>query len=228
MKYNASILRDYLNKYFAGEVTKEEMGEWARNAYYEFLMGGAISIEKIAVYPFVKVLSALNVVENDVADVFPCSSEEVERIHNVLSGMQEEIFNINFRIPWNINWQCNQLNYEKREQYCILKQILLKYQNENELSKEDKSKCLQLCACKEEKGTIMALLASYIKACVSRIVEVEEIDYLSSNLGLFGSAAPTQEHIVVKLLNRIDEYIGEKDLNISILYVNGEYRLFLG
>ena len=46
MEYDINKLRKKLNSYFLGEISKQNLGEWAGKAYYDLLKGGYIECKK--------------------------------------------------------------------------------------------------------------------------------------------------------------------------------------
>ena len=47
MEFGLFEFSDQLNKYFRGELTKNELGMWGEKAFYDLLKGGYIENKKI-------------------------------------------------------------------------------------------------------------------------------------------------------------------------------------
>ena len=57
MDYNIFDIRSKLEQYYDGQLSREELGSWNSNAYYDLLRGGYVELSKIQLYPFIKKLS---------------------------------------------------------------------------------------------------------------------------------------------------------------------------
>ena len=68
MEFGLFEFSDQLNKYFRGELTKNELGMWGEKAFYDLLKGGYIENKKIVLYPFLKTVSKFHIEENDAED----------------------------------------------------------------------------------------------------------------------------------------------------------------
>ncbi len=86
MEYNASKVREFVQEYMTGRISREELGAWALSAYEDLLKGGYRALEKLAVYPFLKTLSSLHVEVDELADQYPATREDMERICEILCG----------------------------------------------------------------------------------------------------------------------------------------------
>ena len=70
MEFGLFEFSDQLNKYFRGELTKNELGMWGEKAFYDLLKGGYIENKKIVLYPFLKTVSKFHIEENDAEDIY--------------------------------------------------------------------------------------------------------------------------------------------------------------
>ena len=146
MEFDYKELKNKINLYFYGNISKKELGEWSKVAYYDVLRGNYIVLNKISIYPFIKKISTFHINNNDIKDEFCCLDEEVRDIQKILNGERNDSYIINMRIPLNIYYMFPEnkfLNKEKRAQYVELKNILCKLLENNNLSKSDINKCIK-------------------------------------------------------------------------------------
>ena len=47
MEYNTKELMEKIDRYFEGELSKDDLGRWTERAYYDLLKGGYVENEKI-------------------------------------------------------------------------------------------------------------------------------------------------------------------------------------
>lgn len=120
MEVNTDILKSKLDQYFKNIITKDELGLWALNSYYDLLQGEYIYIEKLKVYHFLRTLSTFHIVPNDIKDEYPCSEEEVLNIYEILRGNKSTSYTFNLKISKKI--------YEQ-EEFNNKKSMLDKIQN---------------------------------------------------------------------------------------------------
>jgi len=86
MKFDLYEFSGRLNKYFHGELTKNDLGTWCEKAYYDLLKGGYVENKKIFLYPFLKTVSRFHIEENDAEDIYPSTEDELKHIQAILMG----------------------------------------------------------------------------------------------------------------------------------------------
>lgn len=124
----SELLQEKLRTYFNGELTKNELGNWAKAEYQKILQGDYIIIDKLKVYIFIKNISNVQIVPNDIKDEYPCPEEEVRRIYDILLGKYNFRSILKLRIPqWLFgmyeNVQCNLSWGLAKERFEIMTQV---------------------------------------------------------------------------------------------------------
>ncbi|MDO4261396.1 MAG: hypothetical protein Q4C82_04915, partial [Eubacteriales bacterium] len=128
MEFDVKSLEEKLNCYFKGDISKEDLGAWAKKAYYDILRGGYVEIKKIVMYPFLKTISTFHVKESDKEDVFPCSEDDVKKIRDILNGVIEFEFDVELSIPSQVYNMFKGRHYydeEKRETFAKLRNEMM-------------------------------------------------------------------------------------------------------
>lgn len=98
MEFGLFEFSDQLNKYFRGELTKNELGMWGEKAFYDLLKGGYIENKKIVLYPFLKTVSKFHIEENDAEDIYPSTEDDLKYIQAIFDGGKSHFL---FRLPFN-------------------------------------------------------------------------------------------------------------------------------
>lgn len=86
MKINKEVLLEKINLYRLKKISRNELGKWAREAYYDLMKGEYIEIEKISIYHFLREISSFHMEANDITGEYPCSEERVFEIGEILAG----------------------------------------------------------------------------------------------------------------------------------------------
>jgi hypothetical protein len=66
MEFELDDIKKKIDDYFLGNLSKEELGEWAKKEYYDLLKGEFLELKKIIGYPFLKVISKFHIKEDDI------------------------------------------------------------------------------------------------------------------------------------------------------------------
>lgn len=230
MEFDYKELKNKINLYFYGNISKKELGEWSKAAYYDVLRGNYIVLNKISIYPFIKKISTFHINNNDIKDEFCCLDEEVRDIQKILNGERNDSYIINMRIPLNIYYMFPEnkfLNKEKRAQYVELKNILCKLLGNNNLSKSDINKCIKFSRFEIKNiTTIQDLLEFYINSLFKNNIKIK-CDNLKINYKyrLYNKEGNFEKDILEKLIDYINFYIGEKDFSICVSFINGKPQI---
>lgn len=230
MEFDYKELREKINLYFCGNISKKELGEWSKTAYYDILKGNYIVLDKIKIYPFVKKISTFHIENNDIKDEFCCLDEEVRDIQKVLNGEENNSYIINMRIPYSIYRMFPEnkfLNEGKRSQYVELKNILYKLLENNNLSKSDINKLIKVSKLQIKKvETIQDLLELYINSFFKNNIEFEGNDLkMYQRYGIYNKERYSKKDIIQKLIDYINFYIGDKDFSICVSFINGKPQI---
>lgn len=88
-----------LRLYLSGDTTKQDIGRWAEQEYYDLLKGGYLECQKLVLYPFLKTLSRIHITGGEAEDIFPCKEDEVRNMWKVLNGDLDFEFCLETSIP---------------------------------------------------------------------------------------------------------------------------------
>lgn len=99
MKYDCDELKNQISSYCSCKLSKQELGRWASEAYYDLIRGGYLEKGKIAVYPFLKTLSRIHIPQCEEDDIYPCEEKSVHEIAQVLTGERPFRFSLKTGIP---------------------------------------------------------------------------------------------------------------------------------
>lgn len=116
-------LKKIIYDHSSGILSENELCLWSKEAYYHFLFDSFLDIEKIYTYPFIKSLSALNTLPDDMADDFPCSDHQLEKIIDIISGKKNYFYSYRLNIPW-FHKQMDRYRHKYKEYEKIRDDIL--------------------------------------------------------------------------------------------------------
>ena len=116
MRYNLAVLNEQIDMYFSKKISSDELGQWAKTAYYDLLKGGYIEVDKLYSYPFIKEVTSLYSCSNEKEDSAFCKDKRLIEIQNVLKHQEDYIFSVTVRLP--------ELPYKD-----VYKRQVLKYKN---------------------------------------------------------------------------------------------------
>lgn len=223
MEFEIYDIKKKIDNYILGNLSKEELGEWAKIAYFDLLKGEYLEIKKIMGYPFLKKISTFHIEEDDIRDIFPCSIEEIKFIRDVLIGKHNEAYSIEIGIPWNINSENLGLDKRKKAQYINLISILNRYLNEQMFTKEDYKECINVLKMAADKpGTIQFILENYIKSFLKSNINCEEQSLdLHQGMGIYVRKRKTEIDMLNKVIAYLECYIGERNLVVDVLFISG-------
>ena len=227
MKYNRQKLLKKIDDFFLGAISKMDLGTWANRAYYDLLRGGYIEIEKIVIYPFVKVISTFHLRENDKDDFHPCTEEKVKLIRDILSGKRNFEFAVVMSIPPQIYSVINEeypYYKEKQEFFNKLRESAICYSEQIKMFCDE----MELITCSKNENKIIPDLLEeriirYIKILVKK--DMDELE-LHKKMKLY--AQKTEKNTFAERLdNYLECYIGNKNFQLFITYENGETDIFI-
>lgn len=99
MEYCLKTVKEMVNGYLDESLSKEAVGKWGRSAYYDLLRGGYVKKDKIILYPFIKIISQVDVKADEKNDVYPASKSDIEFVQSVISGAVSYCFQVEISIP---------------------------------------------------------------------------------------------------------------------------------
>ena len=231
MEYNAKELLEKIDNYFAGVISKTDLGEWANKAYYDLLKGGYIENEKIVIYPFVKVISTFHLKENDKDDIYPCTEENVKIIQDILHGKKNFDFTVEMSIPIQVYSMFKERDYfdeERREIFSKLRNILICYFEQGDVFSDEVAAQVEAVMClKHQNKVVLDLLEEHILRFLKVLFKNSSGELgLQKNLKLYAQK-PGQNIIAERLINYLDCYIGNRNFQLLITYTDGESSIFM-
>ena len=84
-----AVLNEQIDMYFSKKISSDELGQWAKTAYYDLLKGGYIEVDKLYSYPC----------SNEKEDSAFCKDKRLIEIQNVLKHQKDYIFSVTVRLP---------------------------------------------------------------------------------------------------------------------------------
>lgn len=231
MEYNAKKLKTKIDDYFAGAISKTDLGEWANNAYYDLLKGGYIEKEKISIYPFIKVISTFHLAENDEEDIYPCTEENVRIIQDILHGKKSFDFAVELSIPNQTYSMFKEKKYfdrEKREIFVKLRNMLIRYFEQRDVPNDEMGAQIELAMCLEHQDkVIMDMLEEYIIRFLKNLFAGNFTELgLQKNLKLYAQKS-VQNIIEERLMSYLDCYLGYRSFQLLIAFENGEQNVLI-
>lgn len=218
MNYTYIDLKKKIYDYSLGILSKNELCLWSKKAYYYFLSNSFLDIEKICTYPFIRSLSTLNTVPNDIADDFPCSNSEFEKIIDVINGDKNYFCSYRLYIPW-IHKQMSCYRHKYKEYEIIKNDILTLLNSTNDISLKfglllKNSNQLNIL-------TIIDLLEFKITNILRELGDERAsgklIEMFGNNENRYGS-----NDLVDMLVKYIDCFLGKRGIIVDISYYNGK------
>lgn len=231
MEYNAKKLLKKIDDYFAGVISKADLGEWANSAYYDLLKGGYVENEKIVIYPFIKVISTFHLKENDKDDIYPCTEENVKMIQDILHGKKNFDFAVEMSIPIQIYSMFKEEHYfdeERREIFLKLRNMLVCYFEKGDVSGDEIAAQIESVMClNHQDKVVLDLLEEDVIGFLKVLFQNSSAELgLQKNLKLYAQK-PERNIIAERLISYLDCYIGNRNFQLLIAYKDGKSDIFI-
>lgn len=207
-------LKEKIYDHSSGILSENELCLWAKEAYYHFLSDSFLDIEKIYTYPFIRSLSALNTVPDDMADDFPCSDNEFEKIIDIISGKKNHFYSYRLHIPW-FHKQMNCYRQKYKEYEKIRDDIL-------NLPNSTKKVGSPL---REQDQLNIATVIDLLEFKITNILHDLNDDRTSGKLvEMFGNNENQHDpdDLINMLVKYIDCFLGKNGIIVDISYYNGK------
>lgn len=229
MKYGIKEIKEKVGGYFKGIYSKEVLGEWAKEAYYDLLKGGYLESEKIVLYPFLKTISRFHIEINEIEEQYPCSEKDIKNIYNILEGEEDFCFRVEMAIPQQIYSMFEEniyLDINKRNEIAEMREKILDYiQKGKEFSSTYKQIISKSKMKKEE--TVLDILEERILQISMALFEIKGNQvHRKEKLRLYASQLD-KDCMLDKLLDYLNCYLGEKSFNILVTYSKGLAEMLL-
>lgn len=221
MEINKEILLDKIDFYRSNKISRNELGEWAKEAYYDLMKGEYIEIEKISLYHFLREISLFHIEANDITGEYPCSEERIFEIGEIVAGRKNTQYTFYAKISKLVLLNNFQIRYNKfkkmQEMICIL--------NSEKIPLEI------LCFFKEyvnqdtnEIQTLIDLFEAHIRGILIENIDFGEssvFDYCRSLRIYAGDVTIDRITFITNLKKLLECILGERGFGISILYNKG-------
>lgn len=231
MEYNTKELMEKIDRYFEGELSKDDLGRWTERAYYDLLKGGYVENEKIVVYPFVKIISTFHIIENDKDDIHPCAEENVKMIQDILHGRRDFNFTVEISIPIQVYSMFKERYYfdkERRDMFLKLRDMFGCYFEQGQVFPDEiASQVEMIMDLKQQNKTVLDTLEKHILRFIKVLFKnnLDELG-LQRNLKLYAQKLE-QNTMEEKLISYLDCYIGKRNFEILISYTDGNPDFFI-
>ena len=215
-------LKVILENYFAGKISKVEIGNWAKKEYYKILLGEFVILEKLAIYKFVRKLSTIHNEPNDAKDEFPITNEECNEIYNILSGQKDAVFSGKIKLHKNIYKNLG-LN-EQLAFYLEIKEMIISFYDSEDVTQIKKDKYEKFI--KPEKRDIDSVI-DILQTRISEklgywLGDIFQEHIVKEEFWLYINKDDiTREGELKRLLNLLDCIIGDSYFEVSIIYDKG-------
>ncbi len=218
MEYDVKELKQKLSAYLDGSLSKNEFGKWAEKAYYDLLTGGYIELEKLVIYPFLKILSRLNLEVNERADIFPCSEEDIGHIWNVLNDNTTFDFHVEMTIPESIYHK--HFNSEAKAPFVTLNRLMDETGDKVVESELFKSNIQEVMMLPMHDNTLLGNIQQKIKHLCKSIIDMDT--YLSANCLKLYPLEKKSSLLLENLKNCVECFVGVKSFGVLISYRDNE------
>ncbi|MBL1230372.1 hypothetical protein IW492_14140 [Enterococcus sp. BWB1-3] len=220
---SVDLLKEKLDSYFSNNITKEQLGIWAKEEYYKVLTGEYLYIDKLVIHKFLKKISEFHIKEDDRKDEYPATEEEIWDIYSIINGEKDISFYGSIRILQRYLEKF--LSKEEISKISKIKESILK--NSNDYHKQKVCLCLQqINEIFDQKciqpTTIIEMLRVFIVDMINNMMTKSVIDVSSSSFGLYLRPEDrTDQKNINKILKLISCILGEEAFEICIIYNNG-------
>lgn len=231
MKFDVHELQSKLDYYFTGKISKIELGQWANKAYYDVLKGGYIEIEKVTIYPLLKILSTFHVEADERNDVYPCTEEKVRKIKEIVDGKIDIDFDIEMSFPVQVYNMFKERPYydkERREIFVKLRNIIACILEQGGMIDEEMVKQLEIIRyLNYQNQTVQGILEKHIFSIIRILLENSIINGKNKeNYKLYAKKAD-KNTITKKMLDYLDGYIGNNNFHLLVSLKKGVPDIFI-
>lgn len=226
MEYGREELKNKIDSYFSGAISKEDLGKWAAEGYYDLITGGYAKMCSLEVYPLIKAISRVHVEANEITDEYPTTLAEIRGIHSVLSGEKDYVFQVKAALP-----DCLYAKFLKQgdvrdvdwKRFLDLYNMVTK---SDFYAKENKTAVQQILQdiskCEYEKHTLHGELKEKIRR-ISESILIENFkeETMINGLGLYVQKGCELPDLWGNLINYLECYLGKRNFYVSVCYKNG-------
>ncbi|WP_339101700.1 hypothetical protein [Candidatus Enterococcus clewellii] len=221
-KIFSKLIIQKIESYFKQELSKEELGVWAKKEYYKIIIGEYIFIEKLLVYSFLKKIATVHIEEDDVNDEYPASISEMKAISSILKGETDTVIFGEVRV--DLKFSKKQMDKEKLHKIRELKSTI-----ESSMTNEDE---LQLYLNQletyflVEQTALPVTVIDLLEIFMNNLLIKLGIQALASGADPYFSLYPkkekrTKDSEIEKLLKVISCILGEESFEVCMIYKKG-------
>lgn len=234
MEYDLQDLRKRVNDYFAGELSKKDLGVWCQKAHLDLLKGGYVEVRKIILYPFIQTLSQFHIESNDLADEYPCTEEEVKEIQSVLYGCKDFCYQMEMGIPacvYDMFPENSNFDVKKRDVFAEIRKEVLAYQEDTADRSFSESKLFEFihsfALIKCEPETVQDMLEKEIWKLCMALFDRDSVKLERKRLTIMFPLEKEGDCGMEKLIEYLDCYLGNRSFNVVVSFVEGEPEVAL-
>lgn len=225
MEYCLEKLKKNIDDYLDEKSSKEELGNWGKKAYYDLLKGGYTKIDKIVIYPFLKIISQINLEEDELNDIYPSTTEDIKEIRSIISGDKMYCFQVVGSIPEIIYKNYDQIFFDinKYKKFRLIKLEVEHYIKNKKISNEMFDYIKEIEEMQNFNVTILDLLQQKIVELCNVVFDVKKREMMP-RFGLYSQSGDRNLGLI-KLKEYLECYIGERNFVINISYIKGKNHL---
>ena len=221
MEYNLHDLKIKIEHYFDGHSTKQELGTWGHEAYYDLLTGGYIQQKKLVLYPFLKTISQFHLEVDDIQDIFPSSEADIRQIQMVLQGKKDTSFSVTLSIPPQFQIPSN---HEVFKLFCKAQAPLTKCIDTSVFDMELQKYIKQIVQMPISNHTVLDIIQGQIVSFCHALFTTDDFGW-KPPLKLYAHAAAHEG--LIKLKQMIECYTGNRHFIVIVSFQNGLHNLEL-
>lgn len=227
MDYGKEQLKEKVDGYIEGDISKEELGKWAECAYFDLLKGGYVENKKIAIYPFLKIISKIHIESDELKDEHPCMEEDIKSIQAVLQGKSDYDFQVEMAIPvqmQNVFCERGYLNKGLIDLIFQMKNNAIMFLENNSKEITEIARSIQMYSntkTKKQCENVISILENKILKMYGALFEENAGNSIKKqNMWLY-TGKMTRNIGITKLMEYLDCYIGKKSFGVIVSYRNG-------
>ncbi|MTD42171.1 hypothetical protein GIX45_26800 [Erwinia sp. CPCC 100877] len=215
------LLNEKLNNYFNGDLSQQELGEWANQQYYDMLTGKYVIVAKLIMYKFIKIIAGLNTQKNEVKDEYPSTEKDIIEIKEILSGNKNYSFTGNIKI--NLNFCKPYLSTMDIDKISEAKSIISLYLSNKAITNQQKASLKMLFRYRNKKiVTLIDLLDEYSYGLINDLLSHQKSTIWDQGFGLFTSTNETSERSKYqRLLLLLNCMTGDASIQVFISFESG-------
>ena len=199
-------IKAILDKYFSGDISRDELDISIKKAYAHFLLHGFLSVDKLCIDP---VLRGVLYAENDTA---------IEHFYDILNGRKNDIFHFRLTIPYKLPYtEYSAAEYHDKDiiaDFSRLKQISC-FTEDDALIDEFKGITNKDTDLKNVIGILSLKISSLFR-------QITEYSIHIIDLHPDRSAVRSDGDLTVLMQRYVECAVGERAMIVETAFLNGQ------